>query len=79
MLDVSDLDRLAWVELTAATAGTPPKARAYHSMTCADGLLYVFGGWAGFTGEGAPALSLNSILCLWKLYRSHGLGGLVTV
>ncbi len=59
VLDISDLDRLTWMELTTTTLGTTPPARAFHSMTCADGQLYVFGGWAGFTGVGALALPMS--------------------
>lgn len=53
VLDPSDLSRLAWVELTAATSGSAPSARSYHSMTAVGSQLVVFGGWAGFTGIGA--------------------------
>ena len=44
--------RLAWVDLTGSALGAVPSQRSYHSMTSAGGLLFVFGGWPGFTGNG---------------------------
>ena len=58
MLDPSNLDHLVWIDLTDAATGTPPPARSYHSMTSSGTRLFVFGGWAGFTGVGAKSFSL---------------------
>ena len=55
VLDPADPAGLAWVDLTARALGTPPSARSYHSLTAAGGVLYVFGGWPGFTGSGTVA------------------------
>jgi hypothetical protein len=44
---------LAWTDLSALVQGVAPSARSYHSLIAAGGILYSFGGWAGFNGIGA--------------------------
>ena len=46
-LYVYDSVAMAWTDLSAAAAGTPPSARYGHGFTSAAGLLYVHGGFHG--------------------------------
>ena len=43
-LHVYDPAAMAWTELSAASSGTPPSARAFHGFASTVGKLYIHGG-----------------------------------
>ena len=49
-LHTLNLSSNVWTELTLASNGTAPTARAFHGFAWTDGKLYVHGGY-GYLGE----------------------------